>query len=348
MIACRWAAPRKFGSQNAKLTNDLGGGEMHRFAAIALAVAAMPSNSMPAVGQNPQSSSQTIAQSAPKSCPANALQILGSGGPIAEGSRAGASAIVWRNGRAVLLVDAGSGAFVRYGEAGAKFDDHDAILITHFHGDHVSDLAAILNSGGFAKRSRPLAVVGPKGNGDFPGVADHLKALFDAKAGAFRYLSGYLDGSFGLPMLKPIEADAETARPQKVFKADGIEVTAIPVHHGDVPSLGYLIEVDGKRITFAGDQSFLSEDFVAVLAGQRPDILVMHNVIPEGEGQPRGLHRWPGSIGEVAKALQPKLLVLSHNMKRALDRQAEGEAAIRQSYKGQMVVAGDLDCFPLE
>ena len=272
-----------------------------------------------------------------------ALQILGSGGPIAEGARAGSSAIIWIGGKAALLVDAGSGAFVRYGEAGAKFGDHRAVLITHFHGDHVSDLAAILNSGGFAKRKAPLTMVGPAGNGAFPGVADHLRALFGEKEGAFRYLSGFLDARFDLPKIEPVEAS--TKQNSIVIDQPDLKVTAIPVKHGDVPSLGYLVETGGKAIVFAGDQNFMSDDFVTTLKGRKPDILVAHNVIPEGEGQPRGLHRWPGSIGQMAAAIEPKRLVLSHNMKRALVKQVQGEAAIRAHYAGPLVVAKDLDCF---
>lgn len=280
-------------------------------------------------------------------CPADALQILGSGGPIAEGHRAGSSAIIWKNGKAVLLIDAGSGSFVRYGQAGVKFTDHEAILITHFHGDHVADLAAILNSGGFANRTAPLPIIGPLGDGAFPGVASHLRALFDEQAGAFRYLSGFIDGRYGLPKLLPHEIDTKITGLQSVMDTPDMHISAIAVHHGDVPSLGYLIKIDGKNIVFAGDQSFLSEDFVRVLKGLKPDILVMHNVIPEGDGQPRGLHRWPASIGEVAAAISPKILLLSHNMERALRRQDEGEAAIRQHYKGEMRVANDLDCTAL-
>lgn len=281
------------------------------------------------------------------SCTSNALQILGSGGPIAEGQRAGSSAVIWKSGKAVVLVDAGSGSFVRYGQAGLRFTDHEAILITHFHGDHVADLAAILNSGGFANRTVPLPIIGPAGDEAFPGVASHLRALFDEKAGAFRYLSGYLDGRYGLPKLLPHEIDTKITGLQTVMDAPGLHISAISVHHGDVPSLGYLIKIEGKNIVFAGDQSFLSEDFVAALKGLKPDILVMHNVIPEGDGQPRGLHRWPASIGEVAAAISPKILLLSHNMERALRRQDEGEAAIRQHYKGELRVADDLDCIAL-
>ena len=248
----------------------------------------------------------------------SAMQILGSGGPVAEGHRAGSSAVIWQNGKAVLLIDAGSGAFVRYGQAGVKFADHKAILITHFHGDHVADLAAILNNGGFANRREPLPIIGPAGNAEFPGVAEHLDALLNEKSGAFRYLSGYLDGRFELPQLQPQEIDVSRKGLQTIIVRPDMRISAISVHHGEVPALGFLIEANGKKIVFSGDQSFLSDDFVGVLKGLKPDILVMHNVIPEGEGQPRGLHRWPASIGEAASAISPSLLVLSHNMQRAL------------------------------
>ena len=276
-----------------------------------------------------------------------ALQILGSGGPIAEGERAGSSAIVWLDGKAVLLVDAGSGAFVRYGEAGVRFEDHLAIAITHFHADHAADLDAILNSGGFSERTATLPVIGPGGSDYFPGMRDHLHALLDPQTGAFRYLSGYLDGSDGKARLVPVEAAVDAASVVFEDVTQQVKVTAIPVEHGVVPALAYLVEIRGRTIVFAGDQNAMSQRFVEALAGRRPDILVAHNVIPEGEGQPRGLHRPPASIGEMAAAIDPKLLVLSHNMQRALVHQPEGEAAIRRQYLGPMVVAGDLACFAL-
>lgn len=275
------------------------------------------------------------------------VQILGSGGPIAESDRAGSSAIVWIDGAAAILVDTGSGAFLRYAQSGARFEDHRAIAFTHFHADHVADLAAVLNSGGFSDRTEPLTIMGPTGSADFPGLNAHLQALFHPQSGAFRYLSGYLDGSAGKAKLLPIEVAADAVPAPWVDTKTGAKITAIPVQHGIVPALAYLIEVQGKSIVFAGDQNEFSEEFVAFLEDRKPDLLIVHNVIPEGPGQPRGLHRPPKQLGVMAAAINPKLLVLSHNMKRALDRHTEGEAAIRKSYKGPMRIAGDLDCFPL-
>jgi ribonuclease BN (tRNA processing enzyme) len=95
----------------------------------------------------------------------------------------------------------------------------------------------------------------------------------------------------------------------------------------------------------AGDQSEFSAGFDAALAHSQPGLLIMHHAIPEGPGQPRGLHRPPAQIGEAAFRLGASRLVLAHNMKRALDRQEEGLAAIARSYPGPVTIAGDGACF---
>ena len=127
-----------------------------------------------------------------------AVQVLGSGGPDANDARASAGYLLWIDGQARLLVDAGGGIFLRFGEAKAKFESLDAIAITHLHADHVADLAALLKSGFFSERTRQLPIIGPAGGGAFPGMSEYMRILFDPEHGAYRYLSGYLDGSGGL------------------------------------------------------------------------------------------------------------------------------------------------------
>lgn len=278
------------------------------------------------------------------------VQVLGSGGPIAEGSRAGTSYAVWIDGKAVLLVDAGPGSFIRFGEAGLKLGDLQAIALSHFHADHSAGLAGILNSGSFEASVEPLTVIGPAAGSVFPGTGDFLAALVGRDVGAWRYLGGYLDAGEGRRMLnvREVAADDPEAAPTVQHQiAPDLSIIAIPVRHGEVPSLGFLVKAKGRDIVFASDQSAFSTGFDRLLTEHQPDLLIAHHVIPEGEGQPIGLHRPPSAIGQMAAGIAPDRLLLSHHMQRSLARLDESLAAIGQAYSGPVAVAEDGTCITL-
>jgi ribonuclease BN (tRNA processing enzyme) len=301
------------------------------------------------------SDKSTMPESSPADCPSEgaALQVLGSGGPIAEGpgqpGRAGSSYLLWIDAEPRLLIDAGAGSFLRFAEAGGKVATLDAILLTHLHADHVGDLAGILNSGGFEGRAEPLRVIGPDAAPRFPGTTEFLRRLLDKESGAFAYNGGYLDGTENKPLLLPREVTTKQgeAPPVHLELSDEVAVFAIPVNHGAAPSLGYAIFVGDKSVYLAADQNGFSPSFEAAIEGKKPDILIAHHVIHGGEGQPRGLHRTPEEIGQLAGLAQAQRLVLSHNMERSLSRIDEGIEAIARGYDGPVMVAADLDCFAL-
>ncbi|MCE4225231.1 MBL fold metallo-hydrolase [Methylobacterium sp. C25] len=273
-----------------------------------------------------------------------AVQVLGSGGPVSDDARASSGYLVWIDGEARLLIDAGGGVFLRFGEAKAKFETLDAIAITHLHADHVTDLAAILKSGFFSDRKRPLPIIGPTGSPAFPGMRTYMHALFDARHGAYRYLSGYLDGSGGLAKAEIAEISAKSEKPQKAFANAAFKLSAVGVMHGPVPALGYVVEVRGRKFAFSGDQGGDNPDFTAMIEGA--DILVMDHAVPEDAGLVEAaLHDRPSEIGKLAKAANVKKLVLSHNMARSLNVLPKNLATIAEHYTGSTVVADDLMCF---
>ena len=275
-----------------------------------------------------------------------AVQVLGSGGPDSNDARASAGYALWIDGQARLLVDAGGGIFLRFGEAKAKFESLDAIAVTHLHADHVSDLAALLKSGFFSERTRDLPIIGPSGGGEFPGISEYMRILFDPDHGAYRYLSGYLDGSGGLVRAAIIEVKTDPPKNEVVFKNNQFEVTSVGVTHGPVPALAFLIEAKGSRIAFSGDQNGRNPQFAALIKGA--DILIMDHAVAEQTDEVSGeLHARPSEIGKLAAEAGVGRLVLSHNMARSLSHLDENLALIRQRYKGPVTVAEDLMCLDL-
>jgi ribonuclease BN (tRNA processing enzyme) len=276
------------------------------------------------------------------------LQILGSGGPIADDGRASAGYLVWLDGKSRFMIDAGGGTFLRFGQTGASFEDLSHIAISHFHTDHSADLAPLLKSGFFSERTASLSISGPGGGGPYPSLDKFLKRMLGTDTGAYAYLSGYLDGSAGLVKLETSVVDPAIEKAYRVYSDpdNDLEVLAIGVPHGPVPALAYRVKVGRQSIVFSGDQNGSSEAFIDFARGA--DVLVMHMPVPEGvSGVGRRLHAPPSVIGDIATASGAGKLVLSHFMARSLKNIEENLKIVQSRYAGPVVSSNDLECVNL-
>ena len=276
-------------------------------------------------------------------CGGVAVQILGSGGPTPNGGRASSGYLVWVDGHSRVLVDAGGGVFLRFGESGARLDDLKLIALTHMHADHVADVPALVKAGFFSDRTAPLPISGPGKGGEFPGLRHFLDSEFAAPDGAFAYLSGALDGSGGLFRLDPIEVPLPRDTVQTILDDGDLTVTAAPVAHGPVPALGYLVKIGGKTMAFGGDQNGDNPVFWKMI--EHADLLVAHMAIPEkADAVASRLHATPSSIGRHAAGAHVGQLVLSHLMPRSLAHLDDNVALVQRGYHGKITVASDLQC----
>jgi ribonuclease BN (tRNA processing enzyme) len=282
-----------------------------------------------------------------------AVQILGSGGPFPSSS-ASTGYIVWLDGRSVVLVDAGGGVFLRFGESGARIEELEFLAISHLHPDHVSDLPALLWLTG--TRSAPLRIAGPSGNQQFPAFANFLSRLIGNNASAFPILSRRSNGSQGGSV--PVQAqtvDVARQEPTSLVTGGPLQITALGVPH-TAPSLAYRVSVGDASVVFGSDQNGSNPRFISFAS--RADVLVMHFAIStSARGTIAENHAPPAVVGDVAARVNPRRLVLSHITK-PLASDTNGAvysgydqatlmtslSAVRMHYQGLVTMAEDLQC----
>jgi ribonuclease BN (tRNA processing enzyme) len=277
------------------------------------------------------------------------VQILGSGGPVINPERASAGYLLWIDGRARMLLDAGGGTYLRFGQSRAKLSDLALVGISHLHPDHVSDLPALLWTSR-QQRTQPLPIVGPSGNNsagsptgndvapDFP---TFLARLFDEKNGAFEVLGATLGASRGNGVRLDVSVvDVTKAEPSAVFKGPDLTVTAFGIPHANMPTLAYRAETPAGSVVFSSDQNGTNPKFVDF--ARNADVLIMHLAVAAGATSP--LHAAPAVVGRIAREAGVRRLIVSHI------GQFDLEAAIselKQSYTGPLTVGADLQCTPI-
>lgn len=165
------------------------------------------------------------------------IHVLGSGDAFGSGGRFNTCLHVVAPDLSMLL-DCGASSMVALKRAGVSTDDLDAVLVTHFHGDHFGGLPFIIIDAQFvARRQRPLTIAGP------PGIADRTRTALEAAfPGAWAERR-----SFEL-VFREIAPDA-------VADVAGVEMTSVPVVHDEQagPCVGYRVRSGGKTFAFSGD-----------------------------------------------------------------------------------------------
>lgn len=275
------------------------------------------------------------------------LQTLGTGGPITDDQRASSGEVIWLNGKSSILIDAGGGVFLRFGQSGARLEDLKLIAISHFHTDHVADLAPILKGGYFLKDKETITLVGPTKGGVFPSMTQYFNALFNKDSGAYSYLSGLYNATDGLQLASNVkDIDFTSAEPQVVYQDDEMKVTALGIPHGDIPCLAFRIETAKGTIVVSADQNGGNNAFTRFAKGA--DMLVMPLAIDENaDDTSKFIHAAPDVVGKIAAEINPKVLVLNHFMGKGLRLKEQSIDIVKQSYHGPVYSSRDLSCFPI-
>jgi ribonuclease Z len=254
--------------------------------------------------------------------------LCGTGSPLADATRAAACTAVIAGGTFVL-VDAGPGSWEQVDLANLPIAELDAVLLTHFHSDHLGDLGEAITQSWIAGRTRPLDVYGP------PGVARILAGLREVYAFDTEYRVRH-HGENWMPREAASAVAHEFALPPEgsteavvVFERDSLRVTAFRVDHAPVsPAIGYRFDWRGRSVVISGD----TRKSASLLANARGADLLVHEAlqpkltergaeVARRLGQQRfaklaadvpSYHTTPREAAEIARDAGVKHLVLSH------------------------------------
>jgi ribonuclease BN (tRNA processing enzyme) len=242
------------------------------------------------------------------------LIILGSGTGVPS-LRRGAPAALLKIEYKNLLIDIGSGTLQKTLRFGISYLDLDALILTHLHPDHTSDLVPFFFACKYslAPRTKELYLIGGKGMREF---YERLKEVYGhwVKADSFK--------------LHIQEA------PRGKRDLLGICFATFPLQHTR-SSIGLRFEHEGKVLAYSGDTDYCQE---LIEMGRGADLLVLECSFPN-ERKIQG-HLTPKLAGKVAKEAEAKKLVLTHFYPPC--DEADIISQCREEFSGEIVLAEDL------
>jgi ribonuclease BN (tRNA processing enzyme) len=249
------------------------------------------------------------------------VTFLGTGSAMPTGERF-QTGILLESASGDLLVDCGSGVLHGLQRTEVGYEGIDAVLLTHHHLDHVSDLMSLLKARWLAGATE-LTIAGPEGTEEL--VTDLL--------GVHDYLQGRMDLSF-----REVGPDS--------FSLTGLDVSGFEVRHS-MHCLAYRFEEsepsasdegDPPAFVFSGDTEAFPElvdfaDGAAVLAHDCsfPDSVDVDN------------HPTPSELGAVLAEAEGEVgrVYLTHLYPHTDGRHDEMLDSIGQHYDGDVRFASD-------
>jgi ribonuclease Z len=293
--------------------------------------------------------------------------VCGSSAPLPSPDRAKACVAVFAGGK-FYVVDVGPESVENLVRWGIPLSRVGAVLLTHFHSDHIGDLGELNLQTWAAGRPAPLSVYGG------PGV-EHVVAGFNM---AYRADQGYRTAHHSERIMSPaswpmmahtIDLGVPTIAKDRsgLVLADGdLRVTAIEVDHAPIsPAYAYRFDYRGRSVVVSGDLKYhvplaaatkgadvlISEAIArpmleavqkgATTAGRDRQASILHDI--------QDYHISPGEASKIADAAGVKLLVFYHLLPapdNALARRVFGEE-VRRSRKGEWTLASDGSLYTL-
>lgn len=182
--------------------------------------------------------------------------VCGSRSPLPHPRRA-ETCILINAGGSYYVIDVGDGSASNLRSYGVNLGKIKAVLLTHLHSDHISDLADIhLGTWVAQSRTKRLDVYGPSG------VEFVTKGFEDAYKLDFKYRNEHHGDEVAPINIVGFDPHPVDLLNPVVINENGLKVTAFKVPHDPVkPALGYRFDFKGRSIVISGDTSY-SENLI--------------------------------------------------------------------------------------
>jgi ribonuclease Z len=266
------------------------------------------------------------------------ITLLGTGSPIPDPARAGPATLV-RSAGTTVLVDCGRGVLMRLVASGVLPPMLSAVLVTHLHSDHLTDLNDVITTHWvMSNEPASLAVFGP------PGIGEVVDATLAALGPDIGYRLVHHDDLTWRPMV-----DVTEMAPGDRFQVGSAAVRVAATDHRPVePTVAYRVEDDGGSVVLGGDgvpcpgldelcasadayvQTVIRDDLVRLVPLARfQDIVDYHSTVEDA--------------ARTAARAGVGTLVLTHYVPAMVPEQRdEWRARAAAHFDGDIVLADDL------
>lgn len=244
------------------------------------------------------------------------LTILGSGTVVPSGSRNSSGYFV-QTPDARVMVDCGAGTVHALARYGLPWERMTHLFISHFHVDHIGELASLLFAFKYAMkidRTAPFTIIGPSG---LDVVVDGLKMAFGPKL---------FEANFPI-VVRMIE-------PGESLKLGDDSTLAVAKTPHTVESLAVRIESGGRALCYTGDTDY-SHDLAGFF--NNADVLISECSFREPREGVRHLSvKQAARLAAVARVAK---LIVTHFYFEV--DEAWLKAELEREYNGEVIIGRD-------